>query len=69
MQPLDTPSTIDGAPEPLVPLRANTLDTPAIAASPMRLLIAMVGKLVAAHRARQAAAVQRALRSGLAAID
>jgi hypothetical protein len=43
---------------------------PTVAGSPdRRLLLAIVARLIAAHRARQAAAVDRALRHGLAAID
>jgi hypothetical protein len=42
---------------------------PAVAGSPGRRLRIIVDWLVAAHRARQTAAVERAFRHGLAAID
>jgi hypothetical protein len=63
------------APQGAVPWSARSGLTaaaaaPAVAGSPdRRLLLAIVARLIAAHRARQAAAVDRALRHGLAAID
>jgi len=52
-------------------LRAGRDDANVAAARPSvrRWLVTFVAKLIAAHRARQLAAVHRALRSGLAAID
>jgi hypothetical protein len=52
-------------------LRPGQAVTSAAAAetSARRGLVAIIARLVAAHRARQVAAVDRVLRSGLAAID
>jgi len=64
----DTRLPSSGVSRTLASPDAAQLDEPSIAL-PRRMLTTLVRKLMAAHRARQKAAVARALRSGLAAID